>query len=118
MSGYFSRKRLMEIAGLDEAIQQPNTVLVTSMTNQSTLQDFPNGEPMDDQIYADALEMAEEKYSNGTEIEFDYMDAAGKVHEGEITLRGDSDYEGPYFEDDKDDSVRNKAVVDLIDQFS
>ena len=118
MSKYFNRKRLMEIAGLDEATQQPNTVLVTNINNTITHQDFPNGELMDDQIYADALEMAEEKYSNGTKIEFDYMDAAGKVHVGEITLKGDSDYEGPYFEDDKEDSARDKAVVDLIDEFS
>ena len=108
----------MEIAGLNEAIAQPNTILVTSLNNQSTFQDFPNGELMDDQIYADALEMAEDKYARGTKIEFIYMDAAGKSHEGEVELRGDSDYEGPYFEDGKSDSARDKAVIDLIDNFS
>ena len=118
MNKYFNRKRLMEIAGLNEAIAQPNTILVTSLNNQSTFQDFPNGELMDDQIYADALEMAEDKYARGTKIEFIYMDAAGKSHEGEVELRGDSDYEGPYFEDGKSDSARDKAVIDLIDNFS
>tara|TARA_R110001632_G_scaffold126007_1_gene239509 strand:+ start:128 stop:484 length:357 start_codon:yes stop_codon:yes gene_type:complete len=118
MNKYFNRQRLMEIAGLKEAVAQPNTILVTRMNNGNTDMQFPNPQEMDSDTYADALEMAEDKYARGTKIEFIYMDAAGKSHEGEVELRGDSDYEGPYFEDDKDDSVRDKAVIDLFDKFS
>ena len=118
MNKYFNRKRLMEMAGLKEAVAQPNTILVTRMDNGNTDMQFPDPQEMDNDIYADALEMAEDKYAMGTKIEFIYMDAAGKSHEGEVELRGDSDYEGPYFEDDKNDSVRDKAVIDLFDEFS
>ncbi len=118
MSKYFNRKRLMEMAGLKEAVAQPNTVLVTRMDNGNTDMQFPNPTEFDNDIYADALEMAEDKYAMGTKIEFIYVDAAGKSHEGEVELRGDSDYVGPDFEDGKNDSARDKAVIDLIDDFS
>jgi len=118
MDKYFNRRRLMEMAGLNEAVAQPNTILVTRMDNGNTDMQFPNPQELDSDTYADALEMTEDKYARGTKIEFIYMDAAGKSHEGEVELRGDSDYEGPYFEDDKDDSVRDKAVIDLFDEFS
>lgn len=110
--------KALEKAGLNEAIAQPNTIQVLNMTNQQTHMDFPNPEPLDDQMYADAVEMAEDKYAMGTKIEFIYMDAAGKSHEGELELRGVSDYEGPYFEDGKSDSARDRAVIDLFDEFS
>ena len=118
MDKYFNRRRLMEMAGLNEAVAQPNTILVTRMDNGNTDMQFPDPQELDSDTYADALEMTEDKYARGTKIEFIYMDAAGKSHEGEVELRGDSDYEGPYFEDDKDDSVRDKAVIDLFDEFS
>jgi hypothetical protein len=108
----------MEIAGLKEAAGQPNTVLVTRLDNGNSDMQFTEPQEMDDQVYADALEMAEEKYAMGTRIEFIYVDAAGKEHEGEVELRGDSDYVGPEFEDGKNDSARDKAVIDLIDDFS
>ena len=118
MSKYFNRKRLMEMAGLKEEVRHPNTIHVTRMDNGNTDMQFPEPTELDNDIYADALEMAEEKYAMGTKIYFIYIDAAGKEHEGEVELRGDSDYEGPYFEDDKNDSARDKAVIDLIDDFS
>ena len=122
MNKYFNRKRLMEMAGLKEEVRHPNTIHVTRMDNGNTdMQIGGSGydsQELDSSLYADALEMAEEKYAMGTKIYFIYIDAAGKEHEGEVELRGDSDYEGPYFEDDKNDSARDKAVIDLIDDFS
>lgn len=118
MNKYFNRKRLMEIAGLNEAAGQPNTILVTHINNGNSDVSFPEPEELDDSIYADALEMTKEKYAKGTEIEFIYIDAAGKEHEGEVVLRDASDYEGPYFDDGKSDSARDRAVIDLIDKFS
>lgn len=118
MSKYFNRKRLMEIAGLSEAIAQPNTILISRMDNGNTDMQFPKPTELDNDIYADALEMAEDKYAMGTKIEFIYMDAAGKPHEGELELRGDSDYYGPDFEDGKNDSARDRALIDLFDEFS
>ena len=122
MNKYFNRKRLMEIAGLNEAVAEPNTIQVLNMTNQHTFMDFPNPEPLDDQMYADAVEMAEDKYASGTKIEFIYMDVDGKPHEGEITLKGVSDYEGPYWENESkfknETQMTDENIIDLFDEFS
>jgi len=115
---------MIRLAGLakpfiqKEAIAQPNTILVTRMDNGNTDMQFPNGQELDSDIYADALEMAEDKYAMGTKIEFIYMDEAGKSHEGELTLKGASDYDiSNMFDEDMGREVESK-VVDLFDDFS
>ena len=116
-------KKMIKLAGLakpflqKEAIAQPNTILVTRMDNGNSDMQFPNGQELDNDMYADALAMAEEKYAMGTKIEFIYMDEAGKGHEGELELRGEGDYVGPEFEDGKNDNARDKALIDLFDDF-
>ena len=122
MSTFDYKKYLKNNPLLSEAVAQPNTIQVLSMTNQQTHMDFPNPEPLDDQMYADALEMAEDKYAMGTKIEFIYMDVDGKAHEGELTLKGESDYEGPYW--DEEDKFREETqmtdanIIDMFDEFS
>jgi len=70
---------MIRLAGLakpflqKEAVAQPNTILVTRMDNGNTDMQFPNGQELDSDIYADALEMAEDKYAMGTKIEFIYL---------------------------------------------
>ena len=114
---------MIKLAGLakpflqKEAIAQPNTILITRMDNGSRDMQFPNGQELDNDLYADAVEMAEEKYARGTKVEFIYMDEAGKGHEGELELRGEGDYEGPEFEDGENDNARDKALIDLFDDF-
>ena len=116
-------KKMIKLAGLakpflqKEAIAQPNTILVTRMDNGNTDMQFPNGQELDSDMYADASAMAEEKYAMGTKIEFIYMDEAGKGHEGELEPRGEGDYVGPEFEDGKNDNARDKALIDLFDDF-
>ncbi len=119
MNKYFTRKRLMEIAGLNEAIAQPNTILISRMDNGSTDMQFPKPTELDNDIYADAVEMAEDKYAMGTRIEFIYVDAAGKSHEGELTLKGESDYDiSGMFDDGPLSKAEEEKVVDLFDEFS
>lgn len=103
---------------INEAVAQPNTILVTRMDNGTTDMQFTKPEELDNDIYADALEMAEDKYSMGTKIEFIYVDEAGKSHEGELTLKGKSDYDiSNMFDKDMGREVENK-VVDMFDDFS
>ena len=72
-------KKMIKLAGLakpflqKEAIAQPNTILVTRMDNGNSDMQFPNGQELDSDMYADASAMAEEKYAMGTKIEFIYM---------------------------------------------
>ena len=117
-------KKMIKLAGLakpflqKEAVAQPNTILISRMDNGNTDMQFPNPTELDNDIYADALEMAEDKYAMGTKIEFIYVDEAGKSHEGELTLKGDSDYDiSGMFDKDMGREVE-RHVVDLFDEAS
>ena len=107
---------------MNEAVAKTNTILVTRLDNGNTDMQFPNPTELDNDVYADALEMAEDKYAMGTKIEFIYMDVDGKAHEGELTLKGESDYEGPYW--DEEDKFREETqmtdtnIIDMFDEFS
>jgi hypothetical protein len=107
---------------VNEAVAEPNSILVKGINNSFTFQDFPSPEPLDDQIYADAVEMAEDKYANGAKMEFIYMDVDGKAHEGEITIKGVSDYEGPYWENESkfksETQMTDENIIDMFDEFS
>jgi hypothetical protein len=107
---------------INEAVAEPNSILVKSINNSFTFQDFPSPEPLDDQIYADAVEMAEDKYANGAKMDFIYMDVDGKAHEGEITIKGVSDYEGPYWENESkfksETQMTDENIIDMFDEFS
>ena len=122
MDNFDYKKYLKNNPLLNEAVAKPNSILVTSMNNQSSFIDYPNPEPLDDQIYADAVEMAEDKYANGTKMEFIYMDVDGKAHEGEITIKGVSDYEGPYWEEEdkfrEETQMTDENIIDMFDEFS
>ena len=117
-------KKMIKLAGLakpflqKEAVAQPNTILISRMDNGNTDMQFPKPTELDNDIYADAVEMAEDKYAMGTRIEFIYVDEAGKSHEGELTLKGDSDYDiTGMFDKDMGREVE-RQVVDLFDEAS
>lgn len=126
MSKYFNRKRLMEIAGLNEEAKKPNTVHVTRMDNgNSDMQIGASGndsEELDRYHYADALEMSQEKYASRTTIYFIYVDAAGKEHEGQIDLIDDNDFDTSNMWDDNPHgelgSAEENKVVDMFSNVS
>ena len=126
MSKYFTRKRLMEMAGLKEETKKPNTIYVTRMDNgNSDMQIGASGddfEELDRYHYADALEMSQEKYASGTDIYFIYVDAAGKEHELEVKLRGDNDFDTSNMFNDNPHGELSRAeedkIIDMISDMS
>jgi hypothetical protein len=117
---------MIKLAGIakgliKEAVAKPNTILVTSIDNGNSYINYPNGEELDSNHYDQAIEFAEEKYSNGTNIEFIYMDVDGKAHEGKVKLNARSDYEGPDWDDEKEfqsTMMSDENIIDMFDEFS
>jgi len=104
-----------ELKMLNENEGGTNCIKVLSLDNVNYSTNY-NGEELDSHIYAQAVEMAEEKYSNGTKIEFIYVDEAGKSHKGELTLKGEGDYDtSGMFDDDSKTSDLGDHVIDLFD---
>ena len=121
-------KKMIKLAGLakpflKEETKKPNTIHVTRMDNMlSDLQIGGSGndsEELDRHHYADALEMAEDKYASGTTIYFIYVDGAGKEHELQIDLKGDNDFDtSNMFDDNPHGELSREEENKIVDMFS
>ena len=106
---------------LKEAVAEPDSIQIVRFDNGNSSIQYPSPEPLDDHIYNDMVEMAKEKYSSGTRVEFLYIDADGKSHEAEVTIKDVSDYEGPYWENEskfKQTAMADAQIIDMFDEFS